>query len=504
MTGLASDVRIDPRAFVAGVVAFVVVAALYAQMSFGHPLDEDYAVYLRQAYNMTHHVLNGDMGIVYRFDPSLPLRNQGPLVYPPLLPFLYALPVHFFGYDLELFKALQLVLLLAGLLVFCRAMLNCGYSLLEIVTSLVIFGLSFETRRSVNIICADLPFLLFLFLALALMEKYAAQTSRSGVAWGAAAGAAAFLAIDIRTVGIVLLPALIWTDVARHRRVRKLLLAPLAAFVVLWLGQKLFAGQGEAYEYILHYRFFTPIENARQLYWSLAGPFSWSVIGGAAPAILLALLLLAAVGAGEGVLRGRSVALFMVLYTALLLVLPNFDAGTRYLVPQLLVLGAFACRGASIIAGWLEQRRPLAHFLPEVAAVAGVGLFLLVPRPFPYERLPFGVETPAAQETFAFVRSHVPADALVATSKYRSFSLFTGRRTIREPGNANAVTFETWLKNNKVQYAVVKVSLGLAHYDFSDCPHLPLCGPDASHPYATTIFRNRDFTVFRITPAKIG
>ena len=498
---LARFARLEPISLLPYAVAVLLAAVLYIEMSAGHPFNEDYAVYLQQAFNIMHP--GSDMGIVHQLDLSMPLRDQSPLVYPPLLPLIYALPVYFAGYDLELFKVLQLLMLLAGLLLFCSAMLKWQYRPAEIAVSLLVFGFTFEIHRSINSISSDLPFIFFLFLALVLIDRFS-RTGRIG--WGAAAGAAIFLAMDMRTVGIALVPTLIWADIAAHRRLRPVLAAPIATLAGLWLFQRLLIGQSEAYGYILHYQFFVPVENLRQFYWSMVGPFDGTAIGGVAPLAFLALLAAAVIGIAEGIVRARPVALFITVYTALLLILPNFGAGARYIVPHILVFGAFACRGAFVMKDYLLRLWQIkAPWLPAAVSVLAVGLFLMSPRPFGGDRLPYGVATPPAQEAFAFLRSQVSPGAIVATSKFRSFHLFTGRRTVRFTGKIKPDTLQAWLQGNGVRYAVIKTSPRLGSFDYSDCPRHPLCGPDVSHPYAKAVFRNRDFEVLAVAgPAGAG
>jgi hypothetical protein len=471
-----------------------VVVALWFQLSTGHFFNEDYAVYLQQAFNLAHH--STDMGIVYRFDPSMPLVAQSPLQYPPLLAMLYALPVSIAGFDLGLFKLLQLALLFAGLLVFCRAMLGWGYRPYEIALSLLVFGLAAEIHRSINNIGSDFPFLLFALLALLAIERFVKATDHA-MLWGVVAGAAVFLAIDMRTLGVALVPTLLWADVAAHRRLRPALLAPFAVLGLLWSAQKLLLGDGQSYQFVFHYPFFPVITNAKVYYLSMVKPFEATILGRLAPIPVLLLFGIALAGVAEGIRHNRAIALFITLYTALLFALPDFHTGARYLIPQILVLGAVACRGAVVVKDQLFRRWQidLRWLTPAVAGLA-LGLFVLSPRPSFGASLPYGVGTPAAREVFAFIQAKVPDDAIVVVSKFRSFHLFTGRRTIRYWLYDNPPPFDQWLRQNHVRYAVVKTSAHQGDYDYSDCPDHPLCGPAPA--YAKAIFRNRDFTVFAI------
>ena len=163
------------------ILSFVITFFFYTRLIPGHPFNEDYAVYLKEAFNIGHGRPLSEMGVDYYFDPNLSLVLQGPLTYPPLLPALYAAPVAIFGYDIEILKELSLILLLLGLVTFSYALRLWGFSVLETSASLVLVSLLPIIRYSVNGIGSDLPFLVFLILALITIEK--ATSTPSGTAW---------------------------------------------------------------------------------------------------------------------------------------------------------------------------------------------------------------------------------------------------------------------------------------------------------------------------------
>jgi len=149
----------------AAVMPFVLTIAgvcyLYIGLGDGQPFDEDYAVYLQQAWNIAHNVAITEMGIVQYSDPDIALSHQSPLTYPPLLPIIYAFPVLVHGFEFEILKTFQVGMLLSGLFMFCHAMQIWRFDALEISASAVIFALSDQIRWSVNSIGADLPFIFF-------------------------------------------------------------------------------------------------------------------------------------------------------------------------------------------------------------------------------------------------------------------------------------------------------------------------------------------------------
>src|SRR3984893_7682757 len=116
------------------VLAIATVFYLYMGLSDGQLFNEDYAVSPQQAWNIANHVPMADVGVTQYFAPSRPLLMNGPLTYPSLLPLIYDYPVSVFGFDLQIFKTIQIGLLLSGLLLFCYAMKRWGFTIVEVLS----------------------------------------------------------------------------------------------------------------------------------------------------------------------------------------------------------------------------------------------------------------------------------------------------------------------------------------------------------------------------------
>jgi hypothetical protein len=120
-------------------LAIATICYLYTTLFDGQMFNEHYAVYLQQAWNLAHHLPMRDMGVVQYFDPNLDILHQSPLTYPPLLPLIYALPVLAFGFNIVIFKTIQLTILLAGLLIFAYAKGKWRFDIKEVSSSILIF-----------------------------------------------------------------------------------------------------------------------------------------------------------------------------------------------------------------------------------------------------------------------------------------------------------------------------------------------------------------------------
>jgi hypothetical protein len=336
-------------------------------------------------------------------------------------------------------------------------------------------------------------------VALLSIDSFVKSTATRRYGWGILSGAAIFLTVSLRTVGVALLPTLLLADLLGHRRLNVISLTiPMITLTALWIGQQALGLSGGNYEFIANFRFFTPAENIQTFYWAFAQPSTNSAFPRVMIGIFLILVALATIGLLYEAARGMVIAIFIVAYTVLLLVLPNFASGARYLVPNLLVLGAFAARGATLLSRMAGAGMRTRQAGVWGAAILGLVWCILVPSPLPPGHWNFGVAADPAREMFAFIREQTPADALLAASKPRSFHLFTRRTTIRPPAVGTMAEMVAWLKDHHVSYVVVKYSPPQWNYDLTDCPEMPLCRTDHQTPGIEELFRNSDFVLFRL------
>lgn len=463
----------------------------------GHFFSEDYAVYLQESLNILHGRPLAEMGIIYWFDPDLSLAGQSPFSYPILVPTLFALPVSVFGLDLEALKLFQAGIAVAGLAAAAAAMLKSGLTRPEVLTSLLLFALAPALARDANTIGADLPFILcqavVLLAALALQR---APTRAGALQAGTVLGVTLWLSISTRTVAVAFVPAIILADLVVHRRVRSMLLVPIFVAVALWFMQSLLIGQGSSYGYIASYKFFDVAITARTLLWALANMLQQLPVSTLATPIVMALTTLAGVGVVVRAAVGCPIAWWLATYTALLLVLPNFDAGTRYLVPHLVFGGAFAVRGTWTLLGMVPFRAPVRRAAALLPTLGFVGLCALVPS-WPPGALPFGARSPSSLEAFAHVKSSFAPEEIVAATAHRSFHLYSARTTIRPPEAGDATQMRAWLDRNAVAGLVLKHSASLGRYDFTDCPASPACRVRAEDFGMSETFRNKDWVIWR-------
>jgi hypothetical protein len=500
LTFLGAQMVITSRPGIQRTIAVVaiVLAGLFlgSKLNPGQVMTEDFAVYLQEADNIIHLRPLGDMGVVYVLDPHAELNQQAPLLYPPGAPLIFAPVVGIFGLNFTALKIAQLTLVLLTFVLLAALRDRLGFSLAEVCAAIGLFVVLPEMRWKINDIDSDLPFLFLLVTALLAVEAQLAAPPPRRLAASILAGIAIFLAFDVRTVGVAILPAAALAHIARARNKTPAvnILVPGATFVLLWLVQAVLLRQQADYSAVLGHKFFDFVATAKSFYWHLLGPWDHSGMEGMAKIIILVALALTALGVVDGLRSGQAAAWFCAIYLAMLLVLPDFEAGLRYLVPVLPFWGAFAARGCRLAASALRLDGAWGRSLP--AIFLGVLMILMIFAPM--VNPPQGALSASATQIFGFIRAHASRDALVAARKYRALHLFTGRRTIHPPATAlrTADGLGRWLDANRIDFLVLKHSPSTGVADYSDCPGSPLCRGAVAG--TTLVFRNSDYQVFAL------
>lgn len=485
---------------IAALCVLLTGSLLFGKITPDQVMNEDFAVYLQETLYLAHGTTFGDMGVDYAVDPDAPLRDQAPLAYPVLVPLLFVPITDVYGLNFADLKYFQFGLLLFSFGLFVAFSRLMGFHPFAAALSVVAFAAFPSIGHNANSLGSDLPFLPFLpFLVSAIIsiEMQLQARTEHKLLWAVITGLMIFLAFDARTVGVALLPAAAWTQLVRRRSRPDIvaLAVPGITFVALWLFQNHWFGNAGGYGYVLQHRFFDVAANAKQFYWDLARPWSDGPFHRLGLAILLVSFALSAASVAEGFFRGQAAAAFVVAYLALLLILPSFDAGLRYLLPILLFWGAFTARGATLLLSTVAKRRQ------GLFAIAIVPVMLLgLPTMASYkDDSPPGVLSGTAPDLFNFLRTQTAADSIVAVRKYRAVHLLAVRRTVHPPLAAlvSMQTLQRWFTKERVDYAVVKKSPAISKYDYSDCPEHPLCRTGTPGSVAR-VYENTDYVVFRL------
>jgi 4-amino-4-deoxy-L-arabinose transferase-like glycosyltransferase len=439
----------------AAAILLLSCAVNLATLDGGHDWGDDFAGYVRHAANLAQGRPYGSTSWIPDAEGEI-----APAEYPPGFPLLLAPVFAVTGLNFRALKVLPALSLTIALLLLARIFAReIGPWALVCWAALCAAHHYFVLLK--NMVLSDFPFLMLCAAALLAMERSADADARPAVArrWGVAAGAAIGAAIATRTLGLVLLPALVTFEVLRFRRLRPAAGAALCvAFPLVLLQFWVAPGQMDYLAFQmppLRVRVFRLAQlyaaacagllpgigqpHGEQLLGSIrqalgAPDVPWLPprIGGAEIAAFF--LMAAVVQAFVSRVRKRPgpVEVFTLLYLVQVILAPVIT-NERYLVPVLPMLWYYLVRAAAALP--IPSRRWMVGLMGAATACAA-GLEIEATR----ARAPVaGIEAPDARAMFEFIRKEVPPEGIVAFAKPRALALMTERRTAGTPFAADPV-----------------------------------------------------------------
>jgi 4-amino-4-deoxy-L-arabinose transferase-like glycosyltransferase len=458
----------------------------------GQSWGDDFAMYVRHARNLAQGTSYSETG--YIFNPNF--SGFAPRTYPPVFPVLIAPVYRLFGLDLEAMKVVSILFFVAALLTLA-ALLHDAHSpwRAPLVIGLVGFHPYFWQFK--DHVLSDLPFLFFILLALlASMRAHQAHRSPSS-RWGLAilAGIAIYLASGTRTLGVLLVPALIGWDILRRRRVSAVTAVATAVFLVGTGVQRLLLVSDTNYldEVILS----TDIVARNTIAYLRDLSEFWD--DGRTDILRKILFLVSAPLVVVGYLirlaeRRTPAEVFVPLYVLVVLVWP-FHQGPRFLIPIVPFYMLYLVVGLD----WVGRRGPR-RWRPSLPSALLVLLLVAAGAAYALKysslggTLKEGVHKKESQELFTYVsRNTDPRDVFVF-AKPRALSLFTERRASVYHRPADSSDLWRYMRAIGATYVVE--------------------GPEAAggqeylHGLVTRYrhcleptFHNLDFAVYRVRPA---
>lgn len=421
-----------------GVAAVAVGIAFLLVVNTGHVLNGDYALYVCQARKL----LSGEQWQAYQ-DMGRMLQlstdsHYSPILYPWGVPLLLAMPCRVFGINYWVFKLMIAGCLLATLFILYKDAVR-SKEWRSGMWTLLFVGMNATIALSIHRVLSTLPYMLFLHLALLMANRWLpAGILRGKAQWASATavGVALFMAVQMRTEGVLLFPALLLHQLAnmkyaagipRKERWAETLL-PYGVFLVLFLGTLPYLPVG----YMVHAGHPQDVEVSA---WG-----NWAFYLTAAPQCCLpflpsgnvwvAVIFWGMAGAGMYTdLHRRSVAApaYLLLNIMLLGIWPYKTE--RYLMPLVPLCIYFAAQGTGLIFRFLRSRQAwvtdgvLLFGLTCQLANWGMRMHSLKDE---YDEIRMDVTGKNAQEAFAFLREHAQPEDIVACGESRTVYLYTG------------------------------------------------------------------------------
>ncbi len=387
----------------------------------GHSWGGDFSMYVHHAKNLVEGTPYGATGYLYNPDYA----KIGPPTYPPVCPLLLA-PVYLvWGLNFEAMKLVMLgsllVCLLAVFLSF-RKELPTAHCLA--IVALV--GLNRTFLGGANTIGSDLPFMALLYLTILAFQKAYDVAPGRPPRFALLVPATLLLFVDFatRTLGGVLLPAVLAYDLLRYRRVTRSAVLVGGLFVVLALAQSLLVHSNTAYfdQYNVGPGVF--VHNAIAYLGEGAAFWHNGYIKPLAVLLFAAVTALALLGFVARARRKLTLLeIFPVLYLAAVLLFPSF-AGRRFLQPIFPLYFFFAFSGLE--HAWLVRRAAVRRVVLASLLAAVAGSYAATSTRLDLE-VNEGICKAESVALFDFVSRKTPDDAVMIFVKPRVIALLGSR-----------------------------------------------------------------------------
>lgn len=529
------------------VVAYllVVVATVFYIVTIrpGHDWGGDFALYIAHAKNLAMGLPYADTGFVYNeLEPFLSPRS-----YPPVFP-LYLTPVYkIFGLNIWALK----VAVILSFFVFLILFYEYAHKRLDTVwmqlATLAVVAFAPWFWEAKDRILPDFLFMLFLYGSFILIDKISnvRQAGLRQYLTAAGVGMVIYLTYGTRSLGVLIIPALLFHDILRRRVVSFTTLIAVLVFTVFYFTQNTFLHTDKSYiQSIKTYAFMqgdlsdldglksgmgevhgAAADPAREYYtsgkllaiikktisaiqnqttvnlyfYSQSISSYWYAGESKLPAriLFLAFTLLAIAGFVNMIIKAPSMSdYFILVYIFILLVVPFQQQ--RYMMPLLPIYVMYIFRGTEVIQKTLIARcssmwSKFARALPVIVCGAIMGSYVISYSMSTAEDIERGVESFESRQLFEFIRQETPKDSLFVFHKPRPLALFTDRRAVKYHWDISADALWSALMSMGVTHIVLPKYITATWHRQTFLPML-----DSYKDALATVFENRDYVVYLV------
>jgi len=452
---------------------------------------EDSALYLLHARNIAFGRPYLATGYIY----SIETAKYSPAGYPPVFPVLLAPIFRFNGPNPGPYKVLMVTVLVLCLLVIAllyRRRLSLG----QLLLLLVLLGCNPFITEQKNEILSDLPFLLFVYVALLLFDDVRDSTAESSSFLLRAffAGVFSYLAYGTRAIGIGIIFSVFPFALFRYRRVPRSAIVAVAIFAAFAGLQSRLVSVNSDYLRIVNLIETTRTQNIH-FYLGVMTHF-WDAGIGAFPrfAIFAIATSLCVVGAFRQSLKSVDLPTFFCLGYGLFLVFwPHQQA--RYILPLIPVYLYYLVRGLDAASEFATQRSRTAGTLT-FALLTGVMVLAYAGKytASGFTTSLYAWDNAAQRQLYALVRTSTPVDAVIIASAPRALALYTERQTAQFPEQLDTENFVKYITKIGATYVLI------SRTDVRHLASLSAYIPEA-------VFSNPNYILYKTTvptPAKLS
>jgi hypothetical protein len=430
----------------------------------------------------------------YVYNPAEP--HTGPPAYPPVLPFLLVPAYQLEGLNYSLMKAvviLTFLVFLWAMFVVSSHYLTWGWR----VVLLALIGFQPYLWNLKDDILSDLPFLMFLYLAVALVESLYARPANQKLPLGAAVvlGIVLYLPYGARNVGLAMIPAVLLYDVWKRRRLTLFACVAVTIAAVLVVAQgrilKTAGGYGGLFD-------LSPIWLARNasLYLRSARVF---LLNGYSNLLSYGIygitLLLAVWGAWRQLRRGvHLLELFALIYVPLIIAY-SVPGQHRYLLPVLPLFFIYVLAGLQAVLAAVSPAKR--------AVIASAAVFLIaLTYGGAYAKADWGpiresINDPDFLQACQYLRQHAAPSDIVIFRKPRVLALLTGLQAAVYNTTGGPETIRAFAHQVHARYIVLGA---VAHEDFAPDQQNLLPCIERYRDALTEVYANPHYRIFALHP----
>lgn len=407
----------------------------------GQNLWGDFALYIAHAKNIATGAPYSDTNFVYNTN----FKALSPRQYPPVFPIFLSVIYKIYGLNLFYMKLMNIFVFLLSMSVY--------YYILRQYTSKHIAAICVATFSFMpyiwqykDNIMSEFIFILFSLCALGLWEVIARQDENQRsvgrvVALSLAVSAFIALSYGTRSIGIVLLPAMMIHGIVIHRKIKLESWIVGISFTSFYLIYNYYTKSDESYLVIFksyylslpYYSFIVYIKSLILLWSGDLGSWSGNTSLSSTP-LSMALSMSTYIIAMPLVIIGfivvnrnyiSVISVFVILYIILLLVFPSRSA-PRYLLPILPWFVYYMISGITWVAGLLKRGKSIALsiFLVLFSAtyVSAYGVIGFSP-------MINGIDKRENLELFAFIKKNTSTSDVIVFRVPRILALYTDRKS---------------------------------------------------------------------------
>lgn len=419
----------------------------------GHPWGGDFSLYIAHARNIVQGTPYAETGYIYN-----PQRSQlSPETYPPVFPLLLVPIYKVFGLNLYAIRVYLLLLFMVFLYIFYQYSKDRLSFRSSLMGALALVAFSPWVRPIKDEVYSEIPFLLFLYAALMLLDRLNKIENWDYRQWfhPVFAGLTIYLAYGTRSVGLLLIPALIGKDLINFRTIRPSSIIVIMVFTAGCLMQNTFIHSDKTYvDTLMLLDSQIILDNA--YYYLLMIRYSWVNDIGILSQISIIGIAMTIIAVGFGWMvrkRCSSAECFFLIYIAVLILWPTH--GNRFFIPIIPLTIQYFFIGI--------EKLPL-HLPPFYKPAIPLGLMIVVILFYvgrysvgDFSKYSYGVDKKESREMFDFIRNHTPQNSITIFRKPRVLALYTDRKSSVYHATRNPEELWTYFEKIGATHLVVKI-----------------------------------------------